>query len=206
MSEEKLYLYPLGIRIWHWVNALMFLLLIVTGISMQYSTPNYPLIRFDIAVSTHNIAGVILTFSFVFFVFYNRFSGNYKFYRCKRKGCIKRLNRQFEFYTIGIFKNEDPPYRISEKRKFNPMQKMSYLLVMYILMPVMIITGLGLMYPETIIDNVFGISGIHMTDLFHIVSGFVLSVFMCIHVYFCTIGKTTVSNFKSMITGWHEAH
>jgi thiosulfate reductase cytochrome b subunit len=105
-----------------------------------------------------------------------------------------------------LFKGEGAPYPVSKKRKFNPMQKLSYLLVMYVLMPVMIVTGLALMYPEIIIEDVFGISGIHLTDLFHIISGFVLSVFMVVHVYFCTIGKTPVSNFRSMVTGWHEAH
>ena len=28
---------------------------------MQYSSPDYPLIRFDLAVSIHNIAGIIVT-------------------------------------------------------------------------------------------------------------------------------------------------
>lgn len=204
--SERLYLYPLWVRMWHWINALMFLVLIVTGLSMQYSDPNFPMIRFDIAVSFHNLTGIILTVSFILFVVLNRITGNYSYYRCKRKGCIKRIKRQFDYYTFGIFKHEDVPYPVSKKRKFNPMQKMSYLLVMYVLMPVMILTGLALMYPETIIPNVFGISGIHLTDLFHIVSGFVLSVFMIVHIYFCTIGKTPWSNFKGMITGWHEAH
>jgi thiosulfate reductase cytochrome b subunit len=29
---------------------------------------------------------------------------------------------------------------------------------------------------------------------------------MCVHVYFCTIGKNPTSNFKSMINGYHESH
>lgn len=204
--SEFLYLYPLWIRLWHWLNALMFLVLIITGISMQYAGPDLIFIRFDIAVTYHNIAGFILTFSFVLFVILNSITGNYAYYRVKKKGWIKRLNKQFAYYTGGLFRHEEPPYPVTKKRKFNPMQKMSYLVVMYLLMPVMIISGLGLMYPEIIIENVFGISGIHLTDLFHIVSGFILSVFMVIHIYFCTIGKTTLSNFRGMITGWHEAH
>lgn len=203
--SERLYLYPIWIRLWHWINALMFLVLILTGLSMQYSSPDYPMIRFDYAVFYHNISGVILTFSFVMFVLVNRITGNYNYYKCKQKGCVKRLKRQFVYYTIGIFQKEDAPYPISEKRKFNPMQKMSYLIVMYILMPIMIVTGLALMYPEVIIDEFLGFSGIHMTDLLHIISGFALSVFMVIHIYFCTMGKTPVSNFKSMFTGWHES-
>lgn len=203
--SERLYLYPIWIRIWHWINALMFLVLIITGLSMQYSNPDYPMIRFDYAVFYHNISGVILTFSFALFVIVNRLTGNYNYYKCNKDGCMKRLKRQFMYYTFGIFRKEDKPFPISAERKFNPMQKMSYLMVMYILMPIMIITGIALMYPEIIIEDVFGISGIHMTDLLHIISGFVLSVFMVIHIYFCTMGKTPLSDFKSMITGWHES-
>ncbi len=204
--SESLYLYPFWVRLWHWVNALMFLVLIVTGISMQYSSPDLPMIRFDRAVYFHNLSGIILTISFAFFVVFNRISSNSRYYKYKKKGFLKRLKRQFRYYTVGIFQHEEPPYPVSTKRKFNPMQKLSYLLVMYFLMPVMILTGLALMFPEIIIENVFGISGIHLTDLFHIISGFVLSLFMVVHVYFCTIGKTPVSNFRGMITGWHEAH
>ena len=86
--SERLYLYPLWVRLWHWINALMFLVLIITGISMQYSDPGYPLIRFDIAVFYHNLSGVILTISFILFVIMNRISGNYKYYRVKKKGAI----------------------------------------------------------------------------------------------------------------------
>lgn len=204
--SDKLYLYPLWIRIWHWTNALMFLVLIITGLSMQYSSPDYPLIRFDWAVSLHNISGVIVIIAYLFFIVINRFSSNRKYYQFKRKGFFDRLTKQFVYYTVGIFKKEPPPFPVSKKRKFNPMQKFSYIMVMYLGMPGLIITGVALLYPEIIIPNVGGISGIHMTDLVHIIVGFVLSVFMVIHVYFCTIGATPLSNFKSMIDGWHSKH
>lgn len=204
--SEKLYLYPLWIRIWHWTNALMFLVLIVTGLSMQYSSPDYPMIRFDWAVSMHNISGVIVIISYLYFIIVNRFSRNRKYYQFIRKGFLDRLMKQFIYYTIGIFKNEQPPFPITEERKFNPMQKFSYLIVMYLGMPALIVTGIALLYPEIIIPNVGGLSGIHLTDLVHIITGFGLSVFMAIHVYFCTIGATTTSNFKSMMNGWHETH
>ncbi|MBN2173840.1 MAG: cytochrome b/b6 domain-containing protein [Bacteroidales bacterium] len=203
MSEEKLYLYPLWLRIWHWTNAFLFLVLIFTGLSLQYAGIESTLIRFDIAVSLHNIAGIILTISFVFFVFANRFTSNSNYYRIKRKGFIKRLLKQFRYYTYGVFIHEPTPFPVSQKRKFNPLQKLSYVMVMYLMMPVIIITGFALLFPEVNLENVFGIAGIYLTDLLHIVTGFVLSVFMIVHIYFCTFGKTVWSNFKSMFTGWH---
>ncbi len=200
---EKIYFYPVWIRLWHWLNALMFLFLIVTGLSMQYSSPDYPLIRFDIAVSLHNIAGIIVTIGYFVFVIGNMVTSNGKFYKVNMREIIGQVKKQFMYYTFGIFKHEQTPFPLSENRKFNPLQKVSYVFAMYAFVPIMIISGFGLLFPETIIPRVFGISGIHLTDLVHIISGFILSVFMVIHIYFCTIGKTPTANFKSMINGWH---
>jgi thiosulfate reductase cytochrome b subunit len=200
---DRIYFYPVWIRIWHWTNALMFLFLIVTGLSMQYSSPEYPLIRFDMAVSIHNIAGIIVTVAYFVFVLGNLFTGNGKFYNQKLNGLFEELQKQIYYYTIGIFRHESSPFPLSETRKFNPLQKVSYLFAMYSFVPILIISGLGLLFPEIILSRVFGIGGIHLTDLVHIISGFVLSVFMIIHIYFCTIGKTVTSNFKSMFNGWH---
>jgi thiosulfate reductase cytochrome b subunit len=204
MAHERLYLYPVWVRLWHWFNAVMCLALILSGVSMQYSNPDFPMIRFDIAVTMHNIAGVLLTVSYLAFVIGNLTTGNGKYYRAKIKGLFKRLTKQFIYYTIGIFKDSKKPYPVTKKRKFNPMQKLSYIVIMYIFMPLIFITGWALLYPETIIHNVLGFSGLHMTGMLHILSGFVISVFMLVHIYFCTIGTTNTSNFKAMINGWHE--
>jgi thiosulfate reductase cytochrome b subunit len=200
---EKIYFYPVWVRLWHWLNTLMFLLLIVTGLSMQYSSPDYPFIRFDLAVLLHNIAGIIVTLGYFVFVIGNMVTSNGKFYKVNLREIVGQLKKQFMYYTFGIFKHESAPFPLSENRKFNPLQKVSYIFAMYFFVPIIIISGLGLLFPEIIISQVFGRSGIHLTDLVHIISGFVLSVFMIIHIYFCTIGKTPTANFKSMFTGWH---
>lgn len=205
MSKEKIYLYPVWVRIWHWLNATLCLLLILSGISMQYSNPEYPFIRFDIAVSMHNIAGIMLTASYVFFVVGNWSTANGKYYRAKISRIIPELITQFKYYTVGIFKKGTPkPFPISIERKFNPLQKVSYIIAMYLFLPLIFITGWGLLFPETIIHNVFGYSGIQLTGVLHIVIGFFISVFMFVHIYFCTIGTTVKSNFIAMFTGWHK--
>lgn len=200
---DKIYFYPVWIRIWHWLNGLMFLLLLVSGLSMRYSNPDYPLIRFDIAVSIHNFAGIIVTIAYFVFVIGNLVTSNGRFYTFKLREIFGQLKKQIIYYTFDIFKHEPSPFPLSESRKFNPLQKVSYVGAMYAFVPILIISGLGLLFPETIISRLFALSGIYLTDLVHIFSGFLLSVFMVIHIYFCTIGKTATSNFRSMINGWH---
>lgn len=184
----------------------MFIVLILTGLSMQYSNPEYPLIRFDLAVGYHNIAGIAVLAAFLFFVISNLLTTNGRYYMIKRQGWIGRIKRQLKYYTFGIFRKDHPPYPVSEAQKFNPLQKFSYVVVMYVLLPIVILTGLALLYPEMIIPTFWGLSGIHITVMLHIISGFSLSVFMVIHIYFCTIGATPWSNFRSMFNGWHTPH
>jgi thiosulfate reductase cytochrome b subunit len=198
---QKIYYYPVWLRLWHMTNALMFLTLILTGLSMQYGLFR---IRFDYAVSIHNISGIILAICYLIYFIANFLTGNLKYYRINFKGFFKRLLIQFRFYTFGIFKNEKAPYPVTLKRKFNPLQKFTYVGVMYIIVPLIIISGLAMLFPQVIYDRVLGIPGIVITDLVHVVAGFLGSIFMIIHVYFCTIGASPSANFKSIISGFHE--
>jgi len=202
-TEGKIYLYPVWLRIWHALNALGILVLIYTGLNMQFAKPGFELIRFDLAVTLHNFAGTIVSISYLMFFIGNMVTSNKKYYRIKPKGLRKRLFKQLRFYVYGMFKNEEVPYPISMKRKFNPVQKYTYVAVMYMLVPVIIITGIALLFPELIIEEAYNMSGIFLTALLHAIIGFFISIFLIIHIYFATIGKKPVSNFVSIVTGWH---
>lgn len=200
------YLYPIWIRLWHLFNGLLYLVLILTGLSMQYSNPEFPMLRFDLAVSIHNTSGILLSLNYLVIIFGNIFTPNGRFYRMKRNGFTEELIRQSRYYLFGIFKGEKAPYPINGERKFNPLQKISYVAVLYFLMPLVIITGWAMIFPEIIIsDKIFGTSGLHFTDLIHILMGFILSIFMIVHIYLCTIGKPAGTHFRAMMSGWHHS-
>ncbi len=200
------YHYPAFIRLWHILNALFFLVLIATGLSMQYSNPENPVISFPLSVKMHNICGIGLSINYVLFFLGNLISGNGKHYRMEIKGMGTRLRKQAQYYLIGIFKKQKAPFPVTETRKFNPLQAFTYMLALYMGVPVLIITGWGLLFPDAVLHSFFGISGILLTDLFHVIAGFLLSVFMFVHIYLCTLGTKPGSNFRSILTGWHEIH
>jgi thiosulfate reductase cytochrome b subunit len=206
MQTNKLYLYPVWVRLWHITNALMCLILILSGISMQYSNPEYPFIPFNYAVSMHNISGIILTIAYAMFIVGNWSTSNGKHYRIRIKGLIESLMKQARYYAFGIFKGESAPYPVSKEMKFNPLQKFTYGMTMYIFVPLVFITGWALLFPGMIITNFLGFGGIQLTSLLHVTAGFLISLFLIIHIYFCTIGHSPSSNFKSMIDGYHETH
>lgn len=204
--SETVYLYPVWVRIWHFINAILCLLLIITGLSMQYAGAGNLLIRFDLAVSIHNVAGIILSINYVFFIIGNLMSDNGYQYNVKRKNFFKNLLVQMRFYTIGIFKKEETPFPITKSNKFNPLQRITYVLATYVSLSVLVITGWLYFFPAIIPDAIFGVSGVLINALLHVTFGFFISVFLIIHIYFSTIGVTPGSNFISIISGWHRGH
>jgi thiosulfate reductase cytochrome b subunit len=206
MTTIKIYLYPVWIRLWHVINALMFILLIVSGIMLHYSGSWGAFIRFDVSVGIHNVAAIIVTFNYGVFVVGNMLTKNGKFYRKWRKNLVVNLWKQFVFYAVGIFKKEKHPFPITENQKFNPLQKFAYVIAMYFGMPLLILSGIALMFPDMIAYNVFNISGLIFYDVLHVIVGFVLSLFLLVHIYTCTLGDKPGTLFKSMINGYHEEH
>lgn len=201
---ERIYFYPIWLRIWHGINALGIIVLIFTGIRLQYSDLNVLGIGFGQAVSLHNIFGILVSVNYLLFVLGNIFTSNKKYYRIKPKGLINRVKKQARFYTSGLFKGEEQPFPLSEKRKFNPLQKYSYIIVMYLFMPILIITGIALLFPELIIEKIYSFSGIFLTAFFHAGIGFLVSIFLIVHLYVASIGKSPLDNFRSIFNGYHD--
>ena len=202
-TNNKIYFYPIWLRIWHGINALGILLLIITGISMQSGVES-SFISFNILVKIHNISGVAVTLNYFLFFIGNLITPNGKFYIVKPKGFLKRPMKQAYYYAWGMFHGMKAPYPLSEKRKFNPLQKYFYIIVMYVAVPVVIVTGFALLFPEIIIEKVYNLSGVFLTAVMHSAFGFFISIFLIIHLYVASIGKSPLENFKSIITGWHH--
>lgn len=206
MGKKKIYLYPKWIRLWHAINAISFIILLLTGISLHYASMASGLIPFGTSVVIHNVAAIILSLNYGIFVIGNMITGNGLFYHKWRKNLWPKLWKQFMFYAFGIFRGEPHPFPITKKQKFNPLQKVAYVFAMYFGMPLLIISGIALMFPERISNSIFNISGLLFYDVLHIVVGFILSMFLLIHLYTCTLGDKPGTLFKSMITGYHEEH
>lgn len=126
-----------------------------------------------------------------------------KYYWIDYKGFWRRMFVQLRYYVYGIFKGEPIPIPVSKSRKFNPIQHLTYNLIQFISMPLVMISGWALLFPETIILNFFGYSGILLTSLMHVIMGFIISIFLLIHLYFITVGHSLTSNLKSILDGYH---
>ena len=201
---EREYLIAPWIRIWHWSNALLILILGITGMSVHFADPERVLVEFSLAVRIHNIAGVTLIVAYAIFVIANIVSGNWWHFVPKPPGIAKRIFVQAKWYAFGIFRGDPHPHEPTEAEHFNALQAVTYWNVMYLLMPVILITGLIYLYPEFAPDKLFGFDGLLPIALLHYLAAVAILLFLLSHIYLGTTGKTVGQMFKMMLTGWHE--
>jgi len=201
---EREYLIAGWIRVWHWTNAVLILILGVTGLSIHFVDSGQALVEFSLAVRIHNVAGVTLIFTYLFFVVGNIVSGNWWQFVPKPPGIFERVFKQAMWYGIGIFRGDPHPHEPSKEQNFNALQALTYWNVMYLLMPVILITGLIYLYPQFAPDTLFGFDGLLPIAMTHYLSAVAILLFMLSHIYLGTTGKTAGQMFKMMFTGWHE--
>ncbi|WP_420844703.1 thiosulfate reductase cytochrome B subunit [Limnobaculum eriocheiris] len=195
---HKTYLYTLPVRVWHWLNALCFILLLVSGIAMHFT-------QGELATwaDLHNITGLTLCAVWLLFIVVNLL-GNGHHYVVKLNGLPGRLLRQTRYYLFGIFRREAHPEHPSAQSKFNPLQQLGYIGVMYLLVPLLIITGLLMLYPENTPDRVFGLPGKQLVAYTHYLLAAVSLLFLLVHLYLCTTGDSLAALLKGMIDGYHR--
>ena len=201
---DRVYLIALWIRLWHWTNAALILTLGVTGMSLHFANPDLPLVEFSLAVRIHNIAGVLLIGVYVLFVVANIVSGNWWHFVPKPPDVFKRIMIQGKWYAFGMFRGEPHPHTPSKEEHFNALQAITYWNVMYMLLPVILLSGLVYLYPEFAPDKLFGFDGLLPVAMLHYLAASALLLFVLSHIYLGTTGKTVGQMFKMMFTGWHE--
>ncbi|MBF0422451.1 MAG: cytochrome b/b6 domain-containing protein [Magnetococcales bacterium] len=204
VMKKKVLLYPLWVRLWHWSNALFFILLLVSGISLHFADPHTPFIPFAMARVIHNLSGLCLTAGFLLFVVNNWRSGNSRHYRPVRRLWLNRIMKQADFYSRGIFLGKHHPFPPTWEQKFNPLQQLTYLVIMYLVLPTVIVTGFMLWVPEWAPNRILGMDGFWPAAVMHYLIAVALGIFFIGHVYLVTVGETLTSQLKKMVTGWED--
>lgn len=198
--EEKVYLYSRAVRLWHWSNALLFILLLASGFINHFALPG----AHDTAllVSLHSLCGYLLLVCWLAFVLINLLGGNGHHYVIERQGWGQRAFLQVRFYLYGIIKGEDHPFPATPRAKFNPLQQVAYLGVMYSLVPLLLLSGVVLHNPLWLP------AGWVLVKAWLLPLHFMLAVlsvfFICGHLYLCTTGRTPTQTFRSMVDGYHR--
>jgi len=191
----KVYLYTRYERLWHWLQGLMIICLIVTGLEIHGT---YKLFGFQTAVNIHNFVGLTWLILFAFFVFWLFTTGEWKQYI----PTTKKLFSVVLYYSWGIFQGKPHPVQKSKGAKHNPLQRLAYLGISAMLLPVQMTTGL-LYYLYNDIPQVLPLS---VLAVIHTLIALFLLNFLVIHVYMTTTGHSLFSHIAGMITGWEEMY
>lgn len=187
-------------RFWHWTQAVLILFLMLTGFEIHGSLTFF---GYEQAVTFHTTAAWLFLILIVFAIFWHFTTGEWKQYTPTRK----HLRAQAEYYIIGIFRNAPHPTRKTVLTKLNPLQKIVYVFLKILIIPVMVLSGLLYMfyrYPQKGNIESLNINGLENIALLHTAGAFVLVAFLIAHVYLITTGQTVTSNLKAMITGYEE--
>lgn len=196
------YIYDLHIRLWHWVNAALFIVLIVSGFSMHFAgLPGS--FDFALSVDAHDIAGWLLVGNYGIFVVMALITGNIRQYIPHPRGLIIRWWLQGKYYLWGIFRGEAHPFRVTRSQRFNPLQQAAYLPLMYIMMPILILSGVWMFFPELTPETVLGYPGRWLTASVHYILAVGFAIFLVVHIYLSTTGDHVLSLIKGMFTGYH---
>lgn len=202
---QKIYVHPLPVRIWHWTNAFGFILLIITGLQIRY-VGLISLMKFKTAVVAHNWIGFVLIANFFVWLTFYLSTDKIKVYHpeLNPKKYFRDSFRQLQFYGYGVFRGDPNPHHVSMYHKFNPMQSMAYQIIMMLLVPLQIFTGLLLWNVTQFSSLVDKFGGVRVVDTAHVVLFIIFTGFIMVHPYLASLGHTPTAHFKAMITGYEE--
>lgn len=204
--KEMVYMTPMPVRIWHWLNAFGIVTLCVTGLQIRFPDHINIFGAYKAAIRLHNTAGVVVSISYMLWLIYYLVVARslIKLYVPTLEDLKTGLFRQAYFYFLTYFLGMPSPYHSTPDSKFNPLQKAAYLVIMFVLLPLVIVSGALLMYVAPLRELLLLLGGIKILVGTHFLLACSFTAFLFVHIYLATLGHTPLSHFKPMWNGWEE--
>lgn len=213
----------LSTRIWHWVNAVAIIVMLMSGLMIFNAHPRlywgHYGANFDQAwlvlprfpgwatiPSTYNLAAGrnwhlafawILAFSFLLFVLWSLFNGHFRKDVALSKAEVAPAHLWADIKKHARFDFHE------EEARYNPLQKITYSLVLFVLIPGLIFTGLTMSpamnaaWPWFL--DLFG--GRQSARSIHFICAMGIAGFIFVHLLLVLLAGP-VNEIRSMITGW----
>lgn len=198
MAVERIYVFKRFERFWHWAQATLIILMLITGFEVHGA---YNLLGFEQAANYHSILAWVLVGLWVFAIFWHFTTGEWKQYI----PTTEKIVAMARFYSTGIFKGAPHPFRPTVLRKHNPLQRLAYLGVLLLIGPLLWLTGwLYLFYGSWQAWGLSDYLSLEWVAFFHTAGAFMMLAFLIGHVYLTTTGHTPTAHIRAMITGWEE--
>ena len=198
MSSEKIYVFKIFERIWHWSQASLIIFMLITGFEVHGS---YTLFGFAKAVSSaHHCrldAGSVVGVR------------HFLAYHHRRVETVHSDHGQGGGDDQALFGRDlqrcAASFQGDPLKKHNPLQRLAYIGVLLFIGPLLWLTGwFYLFYGVWQAWGVDKFVSLEWVAFFHTAGAFMMLAFLIAHVYLTTAGHTPTSHIKAMITGWEE--
>jgi len=207
MTTVSLHLYSLYERVWHWLQAFVILILLLTGLEI-HDPQAVSVLGFSAAVSVHTAMAFVLLINAFLGLLYQLATQKIRAYLPEPRDFFTQAIAQAVYYLRGIFRGDPHPLKRTADRRLNPLQQVTYLAILNILLPLQVLTGLLMWGLQTWPDLGGWFGGLPVLAPVHTLAAWLFAAFLLMHLYLTTTGTTPLSNMRAMITGYEdvEAH
>ncbi len=206
-ETHRVYMYDVYERLWHWLQTAAILLLLFTGLII-HKPDMFGIFSFSYVVQVHNVLALLLVINAALSLFYHLASGEIRQFIPRPRGFFDDAFKQALYYLRGIFNREPHPFAKTRERKMNPLQQITYVMVLNVLLPAQIITG-GLMWgAQRWPAATEALGGLPWLGPLHTLVAWSFAAFIILHVYLTTTGPTPTAALQAMMMGYEpvEAH
>jgi len=120
MHKEMVYMTPMPVRIWHWLNAFGIVTLCITGLQIRF--PDYINIfgAYKAAIRLHNTAGTVVSISYMLWLSYYLIVAKslIKLYVPTVEDLKSGILRQAYYYFLTYFLGMPNPHKSGPESKF----------------------------------------------------------------------------------------
>lgn len=203
LKTRTVYMYRFYERFWHWTMAAAVIILALTGLEIHYAG-SFTLFGLEYTVAIHNVLAAILVINAALSLFYHLTTGEIKqFFGFNRKFIHETLVQTF-YYIHDIFRRKPHPIHKTEERKLNPLQQLTYIGLLNLLLPFQVITGLLIWGSEKWPGVANALGGLTYLAPIHNLGAWLFLAFLAVHIYLTTTGHTVLSHIRAMVTGYEE--
>ncbi len=189
-------------RLWHWLQAVGILLLLVTGLELHLPG-KITIFGFALAARIHEGLALVTIANAFLSLFYHLATGAIgEFIPPPPKDFFGLAIEQAQFYLRGIFRGDHHP--LSAGSKLTVLQQVTYLGILNVLLPIQIATGVLIWKAPVWPRLVERVGGLGTLAAVHTLCAWMFAAFVVVHIYLTTTGRTPLSHLRTMMTGYDD--
>lgn len=200
---KRIVLYSAFERVWHWLQAVTILLLLVTGLELHLPGRAH-LFGFARASMLHEALALFTIANAFLALFYHLASGAIRQFFPQPRDFFSLAIAQIAYYTRGIFSGAAHPFDRDPAHKLNVLQQITYLAVLNLALPLQVATGVLMWKANAWAGLVDRLGGLHALAMVHTLCAWSFAAFVVVHVYLTTTGRTPLTHIRAMLVGWEE--